>query len=223
VIHSMVYKIINSLELSHKEYLDLLVKKLIGDFNPKRVLDVGCGEGELVSMFQKHGVETYGIDISKQSLLHARNVVQADAEKIPFKDNTFDLLIAHHSLEHLKNPEYFIRECKRVLKANGIVCVVVPVSPFGLTKLWRALKLQTDPTHLSMHSKTFWVKMFRKEGFRMIGDLQDIVKKDPPSSFWLGVWLIKQGSIGKWLWLRLVGHIRKSFLFKLDASKGSSK
>lgn len=134
MVHSMVYK-----ELSHKEYLDLLVKKLIGDFNPKRVLDVGCGEGELVSTFQKHGVETYGIDISKQSLLHARNVVQADAEKIPFKNNTFDLMIAHHSLEHLKNPEYFIKECKRVLKENGIVCVVVPVSPFGLTKLWRAL------------------------------------------------------------------------------------
>lgn len=57
----------------------------------------------------------------------------------------------------------------------------------------------------------------------MIGDLQDIVKKGPPSSFWFGVWLIKQGSIGKWLWLRLVGHIRKSFLFKLNASKGSSK
>ena len=54
MVHSMVYK-----ELSHKEYLDLLVKKLIGDFNPKRVLDVGCDEGELVSTFQKHGVETW--------------------------------------------------------------------------------------------------------------------------------------------------------------------
>jgi hypothetical protein len=67
-----------------------------------------------------------------------------------------------------------------------------------------------------MHSKTFWIKTFRKEGLILIGDLQEIVIKDPPSSFWLGVWLINQGSIGKWLWLRLEGYIRKSFLFKLE-------
>lgn len=182
-----------------------------------------AGGGELISLLQKYGVETYGIEISKQSLSHASVqdalLCQADAETTPFKDNIFDLVIAHHSIEHLKNPDYFIRECRRVLKADGTVCIVVPVSPFGLTKLWHGLKLQTDRTHLSMHSKSFWIKTFEKEGFRLIGDLQDIVKKDPPGSLWLGLWLINHGSIGRWLWLRLVGHIRKSFLFKPKAQK----
>lgn len=210
---------------TNKEYMDLITKKLIESFHPKKALDVGCGGGELSNMFQEYGVETYGIEIDKQSLSHANNRVQdallcqADAEIIPFKDDVFDLVIAHHSIEHLKNPGYFIRECKRILRPDGVVCIVVPVSPFGLTKLWHGLKLQRDQTHLSMHSKTAWEKMFRKEGFKLIGDLQEIVKKDPPSSFWLGVWLINHGLVGRWLWLRLVGHIRKSFLFKLSDSQ----
>lgn len=211
-----------STDFDHSEYLNLLTKRLIESFRPKKALDVGCRTGELVNILQKYGVKAYGIDISKQPLSHANDVIQdallcqADAEEIPFKDDTFDLVTAHHLIEHLKNPDYFIRECKRILRPDGVVCIVVPVSPLGLTKLWRALKLQRDRAHLSMHSKTFWIKTFRKEGLILIGDLQEIVIKDPPSSFWLGVWLINQGSIGKWLWLRLEGYIRKSFLFKLE-------
>lgn len=209
-----------SVDFDHTLYLNLLVRTLVEKFHPKSSLDVGCGGGgELVNMLQKYGVKTYGIGISKQSLSYAKEAVtgallcRADAENMPFKDDSFNLVIAHHVIEHLEKTDYFIKETKRILRQEGVVCIVVPLSPFGLTKLWKALKFQRQRDHISMHSRSFWIKAFEKEEFRLIGDLQEIVMKDSPS-FWLGKWLINHDSLGRWLWLRIAAIIRGSFLFK---------
>ncbi len=96
-----------SVDSEHSRYLNLIVKRLIESFHPQKVLDAGCGKGELVNVFQKYGVEIYGKDISKQSLYHAKDVVQdallcqADAEIIPFKDDIFDLVTSEYVQQDL--------------------------------------------------------------------------------------------------------------------------
>ena len=44
----------------------------------------------------------------------------------PFKNNSFGSIVLHHSLEHLKNPDLVIKECKRLLRPNGKIVIVVP-------------------------------------------------------------------------------------------------
>lgn len=211
-----------SMNLTHSQYLNLLARTLVKRLHPRIAIDVGCGRGEIVKAFQKLGVETYGIDMSKQALYSAKEAAlypllcRADAQNMPFKENRFDLVFSSHVIEHLKNPCYFIKECKRILRPDGTVFITMPVSPSGLTKLWKALKLQREPDHISMYSRFFWIKAFEKEGFVLIGDLQEIVKNDPPLHF-VGQFLLDHGSIGKWLCLRLMGYIRASFLFKFEA------
>lgn len=204
---------------AHRDYLKSIAKMLTEKFMPKRVLDVGCGRGDLVVEFSKIGVEIYGIDILEESITRSfreeakDKVCIADAERLPFKQGSFDLVIAHHVIEHLHNPELFIRETHRVLRKGGVVFCVTTIPPFGMTKLYRILRLQREPTHVSLHSRSFWIKIFEENGFKLIGNLDKLLLKDPPL-YPLGRLLIKFGPIGKQLWLKTATVIRASFLFK---------
>lgn len=79
-------------------------KRLIAvlEYEPKRVLDVGCGFGFLVKKMRKAGIEAYGIDISKYAGDEIPEwFTQADAYDIPFPDNYFDVVTAMDFFEHL--------------------------------------------------------------------------------------------------------------------------
>jgi len=188
-------------------------------FAPKKILDVGCGRGDLVVEFSKLGVEIYGIDILEKSITRSfreeikDKVCIADAERLPFKQGSFDLVIAHHVIEHLHNPELFIREAHRVLRKGGVVFCITTIPPFGMTKLYRILGLQREPTHVSLHSRFFWTKIFEENGFKLKGNLDKLLLKDPPFHP-LGRLLMKFGPIGRQLWLSIATVIRASFLFE---------
>lgn len=100
-----------------------------------RVLDVGCGRGEMVFYAAKHGAEGIGIDYSKDSIELARvaqkkqskqiqnktEFIHMDAKKLKFSENYFDLIIMTDVVEHLypEELELAFKEIKRVLKPNG--------------------------------------------------------------------------------------------------------
>lgn len=53
-------------------------------------------------------------------------VFDMETDNFPMKDGSFDSILMHHSLEHLKSPEKTLRECRRLLRNNGRIVVVVP-------------------------------------------------------------------------------------------------
>lgn len=117
---------------------------------PKRVLDVGCGEGAFVGAIidTYPSCEAYGIDISEVGLEHARERFPkgkfsiADVnERFPFEDNYFDLVFSEGVLHILgESPDYAIGEIYRVLKKGGLfICWVghrhidtMPLSQFKI-------------------------------------------------------------------------------------------
>ncbi len=125
----------------HKSYgkeLEVRFKELIKHFKIKpgqKVLDVGCGRGEMIFYAAKHGAEGVGVDYSKDSIGLAKlaqkkqsKLVQSktkflymDAKKLKFKDNSFDLIIMTDVVEHLypEELELAFKEIKRVLKPKG--------------------------------------------------------------------------------------------------------
>jgi len=102
----------------------------------KKILEVGAGMGGDSVFLAKKGGEVTVIDFTKEALaLIGENAkkakvdittVQADARRIPFPDNTFDIIFHQGLLEHFKNPDELLREQKRVLKLGGYLLVDVP-------------------------------------------------------------------------------------------------
>lgn len=87
------------------------------------VLDFGCGTGELL----KHLGGGLGIEINPRAAECARNNgIEICAELSQVKDNSLDLLISNHALEHVERPLDVMREMKRTLKPGGRIVIVVP-------------------------------------------------------------------------------------------------
>lgn len=92
-----------------------------------RVLDLGCGQGELLSYLQEnHQVTGYGVEINQKNIVASINnninVIQADIEQglIGFEDNSFDYVIMTQTIQALKNTDVILEEMLRVGR-EGIV------------------------------------------------------------------------------------------------------
>lgn len=102
----------------------------------KKTLDIGCGEGIFLGELAKRGIDVKGVDIDKQALEKAKDnfrrlnvkvdVKKSSADKIPFKNESFEQIICLDVLEHVKNPNNVISEINRILRKNGKVIISVP-------------------------------------------------------------------------------------------------
>ena len=103
--------------------------EIIGELVPKgsRVLDLGCGNGELLAHLQAHrGCSGYGIEIDDANVLECArrgvDVIQLNLEDglAIFEDRSFDVVLQLETLQHLRNTENMLRETARVGRV-GIV------------------------------------------------------------------------------------------------------
>lgn len=108
------------------------ISEALKTYDFKKVLDAGCGDGEIGRLLlSQRKVEVYGVDISRKGVelankkgLHAK--VGDISVKIPFKNNSFDLVLSSESIEHVLNPDTFLKEIYRVLKPGGIILITTP-------------------------------------------------------------------------------------------------
>jgi glycosyltransferase involved in cell wall biosynthesis/ubiquinone/menaquinone biosynthesis C-methylase UbiE len=100
-------------------------------------LDAACGVGYGSVCLAEVAKEVTGIDISSEAIAYAKSNYQRDnlrfrvmdVSRLEFPDKYFDAVCSFETIEHLKQPETFISEVKRVLKDNGIF--IVSTSPQG--------------------------------------------------------------------------------------------
>ncbi|HTO25149.1 MAG TPA: class I SAM-dependent methyltransferase [Gaiellaceae bacterium] len=117
---------------------DAAVEAVI-EATPARVLDVGCGTGELTERFVRAGSEVQAIDISPRmvELTRARGIDAqiADVESLPFGDREFDCVFAGWVLYHAPALDQAIAECARVLRPGGRL-VASTIAEDNLSEVW---------------------------------------------------------------------------------------
>jgi ubiquinone/menaquinone biosynthesis C-methylase UbiE len=105
------------------------ISKVLGNVRGKTFLDIGAGAGEASVYFALKGADVTATDLSAQMLKVVGNLakfyntslqtVVANAEKLPFDDNTFDIVYAGNILHHVNLPKA-LAEIQRVLKPGGV-------------------------------------------------------------------------------------------------------
>jgi SAM-dependent methyltransferase len=95
-----------------------------------RVLDVGCGAGQVVGRLTEAGYEAYGVDVSEPNIERARRFSSRcqfyDGKSLPFPDAHFTSVGALNVLEHVEEPEQFIPELVRVTGPGGRLVISSP-------------------------------------------------------------------------------------------------
>ncbi len=112
----------------YKPYLlELLPKKI------NLLMDLGCGSGILIHEYLQRSKKVIGIDASSQMLEVARknfannkkvDLIQANVENLPFVKNQVDVVVASMVLHHISNPALVFLEASKILKTNGLLCIV---------------------------------------------------------------------------------------------------
>ncbi|MBT5222317.1 MAG: class I SAM-dependent methyltransferase [Gammaproteobacteria bacterium] len=140
-------------------------------FRHKRVLDVGCGNGDRLPLFERIGWEfVAGIDLDDKAVDAARlaglNVQKGSMDSIPYEDNSFEFLFSHHVVEHVYDIADSLSECFRVLEPGGVICILTPNGESRLHqyygKYWRGLEA---PRHLQIYTIRSLEKAALKAGF----------------------------------------------------------
>jgi len=101
------------------------------------ILDVGCGQGFESARFLGPGREVVGVDYSADAVATAASrygtgglrVAQMDALDLGFRPGSFDGACSSHLIEHFTDPEPHVSELARVLKHDGVACVLTPNRP----------------------------------------------------------------------------------------------
>jgi len=100
------------------------------ELDGRRILDVGCGIGTYVRRFRDYSDEVYGVDIDPERVAIATrdlpNIQLAPAERLPFADGSFDVVLLHEVIEHVEDDRAAIREAVRCTRVGGHVVVYAP-------------------------------------------------------------------------------------------------
>src|SRR5262249_19342530 len=99
----------------------------------ERMLEGGCGTAALAAALASRGATVVATDLSLRWLvLAAKRIAEQQpapdvellacaAEALPFEDASFDVIVASDVIEHVENPEGFVRECSRALRPGGLL------------------------------------------------------------------------------------------------------
>lgn len=138
--------------------------------NKGKILDIGAGTGEFLSVAQQNGWNTTGVEPSEKAKQIAINKGVFFVEALAQLENqTFDVITMWHVLEHVPDLNHQIKELKRLLKPSGYLIVAVPnfnsfdAQHYG--KFWAAYDV---PIHFWHFSKTAIQKLFQKEQMELV-------------------------------------------------------
>jgi ubiquinone/menaquinone biosynthesis C-methylase UbiE len=170
----------------------LLALHQIGHRRYQQALDVGTGAGTMAWALSALCRKVIALDSTPEALsatraeLSSRNVDRAAlcrgrAEALPFQERTFNLVTSRIAAHHFDSVKTFTSEARRVLKDDGVLCIVdlvAPDEPHNSTWIdW--VETVRDPTHRHIFSLTEWQETLHRAGF----SIKSVQRIQPTLSF----------------------------------------
>lgn len=149
--------------------------KYMGDLENSRVLDVGCGTGILLNSISKEykNASLFGIDptlemleVAKYRLPLTAKLTLGRAEKLPFPDNYFDVLVSTNSFHFIDHPELAIKEFFRVLKPEKRVVITDWCHDYLMCKLCDLFLRVIGRGHFKMLSSESCLEVIKSAEFK---------------------------------------------------------
>lgn len=147
---------------------DRELSRAAGAYATGRLLDIGCADKPYALMLAAHVSEHVGLDHADSLHETTRVDMFGTAYEIPSPDESFDTALCTAVLEHLEEPEAALRECFRVLRADGVAIYTIP-------HIWHLHEEPRDFYRFTKHGIRY---LFEKVGF-------EIVELTPLSGFWV--------------------------------------
>jgi SAM-dependent methyltransferase len=175
--------------------------RVLGDVEGKRVLEIGCGGGQWSRWLARMGARPVGLDVSMNQLRHAARardrdttrvrLVNADAERTPFADAAFDLVMCDHGAMTFADPLRTVPEVARVLRPGGLFAFS-HASPIhfacwddeldGVTERlardYFGMRRWAQETVDFMLPYGEWIRLFRANGL----EVEDLIEPRPPAN-----------------------------------------
>lgn len=151
---------------------------MLRELNPDKVLDVGCGEGYTLEKLRKAKIGKYleGIEYLQEAIdlgrkLHPHiKIKKGSIYELPYKDNSFDMVLCTEVLEHLEDPRKGLKE---ILRVTSKYCLIsVPNEPFfmlaNLVRLKNVSRFGNDSDHKNHWTYFSFKKFLEKEKVQIV-------------------------------------------------------
>jgi SAM-dependent methyltransferase len=160
--------------LSPPAFVQTRLEEITAEFSPyrqtNRLLDIGCGAGNLLLAARKNGWDAQGLDVSANAVKHVREagfeVFQGELREARLPSQHFDVITAAEILEHLPEPRLLVQEVARLLRPGGLFWTTTPhargLSARVLGLKWRCI---WPPEHLQLFSAGGLKTLLRDVGF----------------------------------------------------------
>jgi SAM-dependent methyltransferase len=166
-----------------------------------RLLDLGCGGGHVSFHVAPEVAEVVAYDLSAEMLaavaeeacergLANIQVERGAAERLPFADGSFDIVVSRYSAHHWQGFRAGLREACRVLKPGGraaFIDAITPAQPL-LDTFLQSIELLRDPSHVRNYSRAEWQQAVVDAGFELGG----LTQRRLPLAF--GAWVERMGT-----------------------------
>lgn len=153
------------------------LEEITTDFTPyrktNRLLDLGCGAGDLLAAARTNGWQAQGVDVAAHVVNHVRQrgfeVFEGELHEAAFPSQHFDVVTAAELLEHIPDPRALVQEVARILRPGGLFWTTTPhargLSARVLGLGWRCI---WPPEHLQLFSIGGLKELLGSAGFRNI-------------------------------------------------------
>jgi 2-polyprenyl-3-methyl-5-hydroxy-6-metoxy-1,4-benzoquinol methylase len=136
------------------------------------LLDIGCGTGLFLNQAKKH-FDVEGLEYSKYACDIAKNmfklkVYNTDIESFD-SDKKYDVVTSFHVLEHIRQPDLYLHDVKKIIKKKGHIYIIVPnINSFSFLFFGKYWEWLNPPKHLSYFNMKTLKLLLRKEGYDIV-------------------------------------------------------
>jgi methionine biosynthesis protein MetW len=138
-----------------------------------KLLEVGCGSGEMLKVMQELGWGAEGIDFDQKAVENAQGkglrVVHGTLEAQEYPNDHFDAVTMSHLIEHVQEPGQLLAECHRILKPAGRLVIATPNAESWGHRLFASSWFPLEPPrHLHVFNHSSLTLLAQKSGFRIV-------------------------------------------------------